>query len=278
MYNTDSKGKKDFLSVGETQLVFMYWVAFALFAGCACAWASLIRRHRSKVHEIHILMLVLVVFKALTLLSQALMYHFIERSGRADGWNIAFYVFTFFRGILFFTVVVLIGNGWSYMRPFLGDREKRIIMIVLPLQIIANAAIIITEEESPALAEWFTWRDVLHLVDLVCCCAILFPIVWSIRHLREAAEASDKAAKSLETLTIFRQFYIMVVVYIYFTRIVVYLLRNTLEYEYTWVSEAASQGATLAFYVWTASKFKPNLTNNPYLKLEQNDVELSERL
>jgi hypothetical protein len=49
------------------------------------------------------------------LLLQAGMFHYIERTGHADGWNIAYYIFTFFRGILFFTVVVLIGTGWSYM-------------------------------------------------------------------------------------------------------------------------------------------------------------------
>ena len=28
------------------------------------------------------------------------------------------------------------------------------------------------------------FSDLLHLVDIICCCAILMPIVWSIRHLR----------------------------------------------------------------------------------------------
>ncbi len=66
-----------------------------------------------------------------------------------------------------------------------------------------------------------------------------------------------------------------VVVYIYFTRIVVYLLKNTMQsaVEYTWVSDAADQLATLAFYVWTAVKFRPT-DQNPYLKLEQSEIEL----
>ncbi len=38
-------------------------------------------------------------------------------TGTADGWNIAFYIFTFFRGVMFFAVVILIGTGWSYMKP-----------------------------------------------------------------------------------------------------------------------------------------------------------------
>ncbi len=39
------------------------------------------------------------------------------------------------RGLLFFTVVVLIGTGWSYMKPFIDDNTKRILMVVVPLQV-----------------------------------------------------------------------------------------------------------------------------------------------
>ena len=55
------------------------------------------------------------------------------------------------------------------------------------VQVCAEVAIVILDENTPASRSWFTWRDILHLVDIICCCAILFPIVWSIKHLREAA-------------------------------------------------------------------------------------------
>ena len=84
---------------------------------------------------------------------------------------------------------------------------------------LANIAIVITGESSPALASWFTWRDLLHLIDLVCCCAILFPLVWHIKNLRDAAHTDGKAARNLEKLVLFRRFYILVVSYVYFTRI-----------------------------------------------------------
>ena len=94
---------------------------------------------------------------------QAGMYHYIRATGSPDGWNIAFYVFTFLRGILFFTVrghlaclqlgksswltasacaqvIVLVGTGWSYMKPLLAQREKRILMVVIPLQVSPPAA------------------------------------------------------------------------------------------------------------------------------------------
>ena len=47
----------------------------------------------------------------------------------------------------------------------------------------------------------------------------------SIRHLQEASQTDGKAQSSLRKLKLFRHFYILVVCYVYFTRIIVYLLR-----------------------------------------------------
>ena len=77
---------------------------FVAFAVAATLWGALLLQARSQRHALHHLMTALVVAKALTLLSQAGMYHYIRATGSPDGWNIAFYVFTFLRGLLFFTV------------------------------------------------------------------------------------------------------------------------------------------------------------------------------
>lgn len=42
---------------------------------------------------------------------QAFMYHTISVSGDAEGWNIAFYVFTGCRSLLFFVVIILLATG-----------------------------------------------------------------------------------------------------------------------------------------------------------------------
>lgn len=88
----------------------------------------------------------------------------------------------------------------------------------------------------------------------------------------EPAQTDGKAARSLAKLQLFRQFYVMVVIYIYFTRIVVFLLRSTMPYHYMWLADAADLAATLAFYVFTGSKFRP-IAGNPYLELDDDDVE-----
>ena len=48
---------------------------------------------------------------------------------------------------------------------------------------------------------------------------------------QEASQTDGKAAISLEKLKLFRHFYIMVVCYVYFTRIIVYLLRITVPFQ-----------------------------------------------
>jgi hypothetical protein len=83
-----------------------------------------------------------------------------------------------------------------------------------PFVVVLVLLFIIAVQDSTLCAqEWFTWRDLFHLVDIICCCAILFPIVWSIKQLREAARTDGKVARTLEKLQLFRQFYVVVVVY-----------------------------------------------------------------
>lgn len=276
LYNTAPGGGRDYLSAGEAPLPVLFLVMSIAFFAAAAAWGYVLHVHRSTAHKVHYLMLALVLFKALSTMCQAGMKHMQRTTGSPDGWNIAYYVFSLFRGVLLFTTIFLLGTGWSFLKPFLSDREKRVILAVLPLQVLANIASIVLDEEGPAQRGWFTARDIFHLLDIVCCCAILFPIVWSIKQLRESAHTDGKAARNLHKLTLFRQFYVMVVSYIYFTRIVVYLLKSTTPYQYTWLADAAEQIATLAFYCFTGFKFRP-VGNNPYFHLEMDELDESEQ-
>lgn len=274
-YNVKSNGRVDYLPIGDDILPFMYFAFFLAFAAIGIIWTGMVLKGREFAHQIHYLMIALVVFKSLTLLSQSGMYHMIALYGHPEGWNIAYYFFTACRGLLFFLVVILIATGWSYMKPFLADREKQIILIVLPLQVFANVAIIVLDEYTPAFSHFQWWQGMLHLVDIVCCAVILFPIIWSIKQMREAAEIDGKAARSLNKLVMFRQFYIMVVAYIYFTRIIVALLGMTLPYRHIWLAPAAAELATLAFYVACGLIFRPAPPGaNPYLALDVDDIEL----
>ena len=90
-----------------------------------------------------------------------------------------------------------------------------------------NIAIAVIEETSEGNKSWSSWSDLLRILDVVCCCCVLLPIVWSMKNLRDAAGQDGKAAQTLSRMRLFRTFYLVIVVYIYFTRIIVYLIRAT---------------------------------------------------
>lgn len=177
----------NYLSAGEAPLPVMYFSFFVVFSIALVAWCWVLSRDAATngtVHRIHYMMAILLTLKCLTLLVEGIRFHYISLEGVSETWNIVYYVFAFVKGVMLFTVILLIGSGWSLMKAYLNDREKRVILVVLSLQVLDNIAMVVLEETAPGSQGWLTWRDILHLVDILCCCAILFPIVWSIRHLR----------------------------------------------------------------------------------------------
>lgn len=160
LYNTLPNGDKDYLSAGEKPLPTMYMFAFFTFAAAAVVWAWVLfnakQTQPGSVKRIHWLMLLLVCIKSLSVLSKSFMYHVIRVRGDPDGWNVAFYIFSAAKGLMFFTIVVLIGTGWSFLKPFLNEREKQMLMLVIPLQVFANIAADIVDADGPALAFYLT--------------------------------------------------------------------------------------------------------------------------
>ena len=138
LYNVEAGQKRDFLSSGKTQLPKLYLFFFLTFLAAGGAWAYLCfnKSNAVNVQRIHLLMFALIAMKALTCLAQAGEYAYIKATGIPHGWNVVYYVFSFCRGVMLFTVIVLIGTGWSFLKPFLQDKEKKIIMIVIPLQVM----------------------------------------------------------------------------------------------------------------------------------------------
>lgn len=179
------------------------------------------------------------------------------------------------KGAVLFTTIVLIGSGWTIIKHFLTDRDKKIFMIIIPLQVLANIADIILAESEEGDIEHRTWADILIMVDLICCGAILFPVVGSIKHFQEASTTDGKAAINLRKLKLFRQFYIMVVGYIYFTRIIVYLLRVTVPFQLAWMDEMFREMATFVFFASTGYKFRP-ASAHPYFTVDASDDEVEE--
>ncbi|KAG6770416.1 hypothetical protein POTOM_026098 [Populus tomentosa] len=275
IYNLDRDGSRDYLSAGLTQLPWLYSLYFLAYAGFLGLWIYVLYSNKRSIHRIHLLMGGLLLMKALNLICAAEDKHYVKVTGTPHGWDVLFYIFQFIRVVLLFTVIVLIGTGWSFLKPFLQEKEKKVLMVVIPLQVLANIASVVIGETGPFIKDWVTWNQVFLLVDVICCCAIIFPIVWSIRSLRETSKTDGKAARNLAKLQLFRQFYIVVIGYLYFTRIVVFALKTIAAYKYQWVSYAAEETASLMFYMVMFYMFRP-VEKNEYFVLDEEDEEAAE--
>jgi len=270
-FNIDAYGNRNYLSVGYFPLPTLYGVFTGVYGVILVIWVlHFIRTQMNNVNKIHHLMTVLIILKLLSLLFHSIEYHFIQTTGSGAGWRVVYYIFAGLKGIMLFIMIALIGTGWSFIKPFLSDKDKKIFLVVIPLQILDNIAMIVIEESAPGSQKWFTWKDIFRLVDIICCGAILVPIIWSIKHLREASQIDGKAALNMKKLKLFRQFYLMVVSYIYFTRIIVYLVDATLPFNLVWLGDFFTEIATVCFFCVTGYKFKPSPVN-PYFTLEEEE-------
>ncbi|XP_060595698.1 protein GPR107-like [Ruditapes philippinarum] len=269
----------NYLSASVMPLPTLYFALSLFYVVMAIVWNTVLCKSDDTVYKMHYLMLVVVFVKSLSCLFHAINYHFIQKEGiHEEAWAVLFYIAYLTRGALLFVTIILIGAGWAFIKHVLSDREKKLFLIVIPLQILDNIAWIIVEESEEGESQYTTWKEIFILIDLLCCGAILFPVVWSIRHLQEASRADGKEEFSLTKLKLFRQFYIMIVCYIYFTRIIVYLLKMTVPFQYEWLNELFRELATIMFFIITGYKFKP-AADNPYLRVpteEDEEMEMDE--
>ena len=71
-------------------------------------------------------------------------------------------------------------------------------------------------------------------------------------------DLSEKG-RILSKLKLFRTFYMLVVAYIYSTRILVYLFATMLNYKHLWIRYFVVEVVTLSFYVVTGYFFRPTV-------------------
>jgi len=163
-YNPTAKGP-NYLSAGEAPLPALYFLFFFFYVVAMVAWLMLCRRRKDHVHHIHHMMMALLFFKTLSLLFEAVRFHAYQThglTGHADGWAVVYYIFAFIKGIMRFVVILLIGTGWSLLKPYLSDREKKVILAVLALQVLDNTAMVVLDElsqTSPGSASWLVSRE-----------------------------------------------------------------------------------------------------------------------
>lgn len=266
---------ENYLSAGVMPLPQMYFVLSVMFFLIGCIWVNFIARQKESTLKIHYLMTVLVFAKSCSLLFHGINYHYIALNGQpVVTWAYLYYATRSFKGALFFITLALIGSGWSFIKHILSDKDKKIIIVIVGLQVIAHIAEIVLDESTEGEASNEFWAELCSMVDLFSCVAILYPISWSVKHLEEASRTDGKAAINLKKLELFKRFYIISTIYIYITRIVTFVFLSMLSYRYSWLAELVSEFSTLIYFIITGYYFQP-MPTNPYLLLS-TDMDFEE--
>jgi hypothetical protein len=98
---------------------------------------------REDVYKIHYLMALLVFLKSLSLAFHGINFHFIQTEGfHIETWAVLYYITHLLKGAVLFITIVLIGTGWAFFKHILSGKDKKIFMIVVPLQVAYNKTII----------------------------------------------------------------------------------------------------------------------------------------
>ena len=157
-YNIDpNSGKRNYLGVGDqgeiplnAVMCFLYF--FALVLWCLYLW-----RRATGVHKIHHFMTALLVLQVVSHIFTTLQLNYLASTGTRGGWAIPYFGFTMLKGTFLFILIALLGSGWSIVKPYLGEKEKLVVAIVLPLQIIDNIALVYVEGMGQGESAWASW-------------------------------------------------------------------------------------------------------------------------
>ncbi|AES60672.1 putative Lung seven transmembrane receptor [Medicago truncatula] len=104
----------------------------------------------------------------------------------------------------------------------------------------------------------------------MCGCVVVFTTQYCIRFLKKVANSRDGNNKALGLkLNIFKNFYVLLVLYLVFIRSLDFVLNHITKYRFRWVSSLTYEMLNIIFYLVVFYTFVPNDEKNPYFILEE---------
>lgn len=99
-------------------------------------------------------------------------------------------------------------------------------------------------------------RDLFLIIDFLCAIAVILPVIWQINFLKQAANVDGHAQVNLAKLKQFQKFYIQMLAYVYFTRVLLFLLGTTLPFYELYWKTILRELATAIFFILTGYRFR----------------------
>ncbi|XP_023765950.1 protein CANDIDATE G-PROTEIN COUPLED RECEPTOR 7 [Lactuca sativa] len=211
LYNIDDGNgtTKNFLSAGLTQLRFLYIIFSFSYLTLLGFWILVCFKNRRIFNRTHLLKGGLLLVNCVHFMCVAADLHHVKMTGTAHGLDVVFFIFQLMTAVLLSTVIVLIGAGWFFWKPFLKREEELVLMIVIVLEVWANVDPIMPWE---AAVPYNNKNG--SLADVIYCFAIYFSIALSSILLDEIRETDLNGNKNKLWL-----FMMLTIVYVLITKL-----------------------------------------------------------
>ncbi|PIA29382.1 hypothetical protein AQUCO_06000036v1 [Aquilegia coerulea] len=229
MYNLHGKGgegdgaahRRRYLSSGKYRLFKMNFVFIILYMLLTAAWISVLLLKKitksNGVFPIHYVILVVLLFQLSSLSIADLSLYNTNNVGYSDhGLSLLPHLL---EGVPLFTLVGLIGCGWSYLKHELRLREKILLVIVISVRLVANILKVYTFQQIYQIIDYPCDMSCIYYVtsysaiELFSLLALLFHFIWTGRHLLNSGRTEGQSRLNLMKLNFVRPLFNAVLFY-----------------------------------------------------------------
>ncbi|CAG9839571.1 unnamed protein product [Diabrotica balteata] len=276
-------------------------------------------------HKVHFMMVTVMFLKAAVLVLRAGGWYYVKKYRRKSPiLDKAYYGVEIAKGGFQSITQLLYGTGWDFSKHTLSAREKILLIIAAPVQILAIVGQILLpkSQENPvsvsnlttpenvmnisqlslldqmgsnstmikvqAAAEdiltnfqtstmYTTFRIMTIVLDWAGTIFMLIPVILTLTQIWARPRSIGRCAM----LNRFRVFFVLLLVYLYGTRVLLYELETRLPNRWSFVDDLVQEGSTFIFVVLTGIIFGRPLPENSqfslsvdenYQNLEENQV------
>ena len=117
-------------------------------------WIYMVMKNCLMTYRTHVFMATLIYLKSLNLLCKEEDKSFIKRTEKTHGWDVLFYIFRFLKRIILFTLIVLTGTDWSFFKPYLQGKEKKFLIVFIPLQVLVYLSLVYICKQHIIIPRW----------------------------------------------------------------------------------------------------------------------------
>lgn len=274
MYNIETNGKRNYLSDGSGLLPSIFLASAVAYSLLLLWWSIHCHHNRKSTKTIHVLMAVLLLSRALDSLCLAQEQETIKRTGSPQGWQFLLYFLHIIRSLLLELVVLLIGAGWTVLKPFVHKEGQAALALGMLVQIVSSVIYILKWETGLFADGYFAYTILLFILDFISCWLLLLPIGSTMRDLKRNADTEGKAARSLEMLKCFRNLFIGIFIYILITRVALSILKfkaSTNGWRGRWVLIAVEQIINVVCYWGLFFMFRPTRRDDPFVATDDDE-------